>query len=369
MHLIFVANSLSPNTVELYNTLHEHSDVRLEVVYLAKNNDKWIESEFPINHTTLSGINLSPVPSRINTAFCPGVLFKLLFARRGAMIIVQGYSNPTNFLLILGLALLHKKSPWAFWGERIKNDTSKFGIRRLIKKIVIFALSKSMRVYAVGKAGVDRFVEQGVPLDLLKSLPYTKDFSVYMPSVKTYDNHRLVVTSRLVASKNIDLLLKVFIHLSPDYPDWRLDIIGDGPLRTQLEEIVPIHFKNRISFHGYGNTNLQLKVYENSDIFVLPSAHDGWGMVVPEAMAAGLPVVTTYGVISGRDLIKNGENGFLVPVGDFEALKTILTKVMQCKVNLEKMGNNALRTVSKYSPDTVTDAFLKDISVRWNPKR
>lgn len=365
MYLIFVANSPSPNTIELYNALQERSDVKLEVVYLAKKNVKWKESNFPIKYKTVTGLNFSPFPRRVNTAFCPGLLFRILFFKRDAKIIIQGYSNPTNFLLIVSLALFRPKGSWAFWGERIKESDTKSPLKNFVKKLVVFFISKSGRVYGVGQAGADNYVTQGVPRKLAKSLPYTKDFSIYSSTSKRYENQRLVVTSRLVASKKIDLLLKVFIELAAEFPDWSLSIIGDGPMRHVLERDVPAVFRKQICFHGYGNAGIQAEVYQKSDIFVLPSAHDGWGMVVPEAMAAGLPVVTTDGVISGRDLIENEKNGFLIPVEDAEALKSVLSNVMRGSYDLEAMGKIALQVVSEYSPDKISNALVVDISSGW----
>ncbi len=365
MRLIFVANSPSPNTVELYNALHRRHDTEVSVAYLSRRNAKWQNPSFPTDHDILESRNLSPFPSRVNTAFCPGLLLRLLFKERRARIIIQGYSNPTNFLLILAMSFLRPGADWAFWGERIKKSPRSHPIRFLVKRAVISAISRSRRVYAVGQAGVKSYAEHGVPERLLRSLPYTKDFSVYQSPETTHDNEVIVTTARLVPSKKIDQLVRVFSDLADDYPDWRLNIIGDGAMRPELENGIKENLRGRITFHGYAGSEKQSEIYAGADLFVLPSMHDGWGMVVPEAMAAGLPVITTDGVMAGRDLVRSGENGFLLPPGQSEPLKAILLRVMRGDLDLEKMGAAALDSVSAYYPEHVSEDLVADISTGW----
>lgn len=365
MHLIFVANSPSPNTVELYNALHRRHDTEVTVAYLAKRNAKWKEPDFPIEHNVMKSFNLSPFPARVNTAFCPGLLFRLLFKDQNSKVIVQGYSNPTNFLLILAMSLLLPRTDWAFWGERIKTSRVSSLLKRLVKRLVIFSISKSKRVYAVGQAGVESYATHGVPKSLMRNLPYTKDFSIYRPSENSRDNRIIVATARLVETKRIDQLVDAFSALSDCHPDWCLEIIGDGPMRPRLEKGVREELRSRIRFHGFAGPKKQSEIYAKSDIFILPSMHDGWGMVVPEAMASGLPVITTDGVMAGRDMIEQGKNGFLLPAGDIDQLRFILQQVMRGDHDLQKMGAHALDSVSRYYPDKVSDDLVADISTSW----
>lgn len=240
---------------------------------------------------------------------------------------------------------------------------------RGVKRLVVMSISKASRVYAVGQTGLESYEEYGVPRRLLKNLPYTKDFSVYQSAIKTCDNKVIVTTARLVPSKKIDQLIRVFSDLSDDYPKWRLHIIGDGEMRAKLEMGVKESLRGRITFYGFAEPKTQAEIYAGADIFVLPSMHDGWGMVVPEAMAAGLPVITTDEVIAGRDLVRNGENGFLLPAGRDELLAAILRRVMSGDLDLKKMGENALDSVSAYYPDQVSNDLVTDISSAWRCRK
>ncbi|WP_222519525.1 glycosyltransferase family 4 protein [Spiribacter salinus] len=238
-------------------------------------------------------------------------------------------------------------------------------ISKGVKRFVAVLISRSSRVYAVGEAGVDSYEEYGVPIKLLKSLPYTKDFSVYQSKKKEYGKKVIVATARLVPSKKIDQLIRVFSDISGDFPSWSLQIIGDGKMRKQLEWSVPESLRGRISFHGFAGPEMQSEIYAGADIFVLPSIRDGWGMVIVEAMAAGLPVITTHGVVAGRDLVRDGENGFLVPVGQDEPLSASLRKAMAGGLDLKKMGENARGSASRYDVEKVADDLVADILTGW----
>ena len=105
--------------------------------------------------------------------------------------------------------------------------------------------------------------------------------------------------------------------------------------------------------------------YQACDLFVLPTREDIWGLVINEAMANGLPVVTTDRCIAGLELVEDGENGYIVPVEDAEKLHLRMRAILdndelreQMQVNnIEKMQNNTMENIVK-SHVPVIDALL-----------
>ena len=93
-----------------------------------------------------------------------------------------------------------------------------------------------------------------------------------------------------------------------------------------------------------------------ADLFCLPTREDIWGLVVNEAMAFGLPVVTTEQCVAGLELVENGINGYLVPIEDPDALSESLNKVLSS--DMEAMGRASLQKIQGYTIEKMAEAHL-----------
>lgn len=91
-----------------------------------------------------------------------------------------------------------------------------------------------------------------------------------------------------------------------------------------------------------------MPAYHRAELFVLPSLHDGFGFVVAEAMACGLPVIVTEDS-GASSLVRNGENGWIVPSGRIEPLARALEEAMRCRPSLAEMGRTARATVEQFA--------------------
>lgn len=139
------------------------------------------------------------------------------------------------------------------------------------------------------------------------------------------DVFRLIAVGRLVARKGFDHLLRSLAGLPPRV---RLEVIGDGPLSESLQNLASeLGVADRVRWPGFLDRPTILRQMARADCFVLSSLHEGLGIVVQQAMFSGLPVVATDN--GGQtDLITDGENGLLVPVGDPEAITSAVVRLM-----------------------------------------
>jgi glycosyltransferase involved in cell wall biosynthesis len=137
-----------------------------------------------------------------------------------------------------------------------------------------------------------------------------------------------LTVSRLVSIKNISLQLRAVARLKHAHPEVLLHVVGGGPEEHTLkEEAKRLGIVDHVLFHGPQYGYELGAFYAGADCFMLTSHYEGWGMVVVEALAAGLPVIMTA-VGCADELVKNGESGIVIPVGNTDALTEAMKRMI-----------------------------------------
>jgi glycosyltransferase involved in cell wall biosynthesis len=161
---------------------------------------------------------------------------------------------------------------------------------------------------------------------------------------------------QLIPRKRVDTLIKAFAQI--DGTSKRLFIVGDGEQRYELESLVNrLGMKGHVEFKGFRNDRLDF--LRGFDVLVLPSALEGIPRCLMEGMAAGIPVIGTD-IPGVRDLIKNGESGGLIKVGDQKSLLGMLLEKRLDDDKNEKIICNALLAVkAKFSAHGMSDQYFE----------
>ncbi len=144
-----------------------------------------------------------------------------------------------------------------------------------------------------------------------------------MTSPKRAGRQNMVFVGRLVEGKNVDLLIDAFSELKSKYPDSTLTVVGDGPKRKELEGL-SIKLKTEVRFLGVIDHGKLWKQYATADVLVLPSSHEGWGLVVLEAFASGIPVITTRAVEEVNPTVKAGKSAIVADSLDVKGIRKAL---------------------------------------------
>jgi glycosyltransferase involved in cell wall biosynthesis len=145
-------------------------------------------------------------------------------------------------------------------------------------------------------------------------------------------------------AKRPDLVVAAFAAIAEQRPNWDLVMIGDGPLRSSVEASVPDHLRGRIRWTGFLDKGADIAgMYAQCDLMVLPSDHEPWGVVVVEAAAAGLAIVTSDMVGAAPELVKPGRNGAIFPAGDLKALvQSLMAVTAQEQIDNAKLKSLAV---------------------------
>ena len=170
------------------------------------------------------------------------------------------------------------------------------------------------------------------------------------------------MVGRLIETKHVDRLIKIFSKLKQS--DWKLVIVGGNAkqqnTKEKLEQLVKyLELEDQVVFAG--NQTEVTGYYLKSKIFAFTSSSEGFPNVIGEAMSAGLPVVAYDCMAGPSEIITEGEDGFLIPLFDDLLFQKKLEFLMKDENIRNQMGLNATLNSKKYSPDIISEQFLKVI--------
>ena len=167
---------------------------------------------------------------------------------------------------------------------------------------------------------------------------------------------RVIAVGRYVYQKGFDLLLQAWAKIEKHFPDWELAIYGMGD-RSPYENLARQLGVDMNRCHLNGSTQNIKKEYLESSLFVFSSRFEGFGMVLIEAMACGLPVVSFDCPCGPRDIVSHDEDGLLVPSGDIDKLANAMSQLMDSYELRHQMAKNAICNVRRFQIDEIADRW------------
>ena len=323
----------SPYQVELFNEIEAQGKCELEVAYLRGHDParQWKSSE--IHHESMELSNGGMSRARES-------------ARRADLVVFNYYLHANAERLIDERA--RTGGPWCFWGERPGFHRPQW-VGRLVRKWKLAKLHASpVPIWGIGEFGVDGYRKEfGTRRDYF-NLPYFSDLKRFEAIERKEKRERVFLFSgSLIARKGVDLLASAFVRLARELPGVWLRIVGDGELRQSV-------MHERVEFVGFRDWHELPAEYATADVLCVPSRYDGWGLVVPEGLAAGLPVIATDRMGAALEFVRTGKNGWLIPAGDEEAL---LRAMREAAVG--ELPRGARESVSEHTLENGAERFFR----------
>lgn len=294
----------------------------------------------------------------------------LLFLKRGLYdhVVVTNYGYATEAAAILALKARRIPYEMELDGGVLRNENI---LARAVKRLLV---GGAARYWSTG-AQTDRFFETlGVPKERIVRYPFSSIYDreiLSRPLTEAEKQsakqelgipYRRMVLSvgRALHLKGFDLLIRAAAHLPEDTG---VCIVGGAPKDEWLSLAKEVGF-DRLHFIEYAPKDTVQAYYRAADAFVLATRGDVWGLVVNEAMANALPVITTEGCVAGCEMIQNGENGYLIPCDTWEPIAEHLNALLANDALRERISNAALSTVRGYTLEAMAkvhaDLFLRD---------
>lgn len=319
IRLLILTVMPSPYQRELFDAMAAHPRLDLRVRYFTAEapDRQWGRPVLPPHSRVLPGVALHAL-----TRCCclnPSILREIT-ADPADLVVVGDYFTLTSQLAMRVLSWLNV--PWVLWGEAPgMSSRGRLGraLRRLAQRPVC---RRASGVAAIGTRAVKAYqalVPDGVPVG---NIPYHCDLSAYLAIRRERQDGpcRFLFSGQLIHRKGVDVLLRAFERVCAMRGTATLTLLGDGPDRERYRRMVSPEWRDRVRFAGFVQPSALPRAFADADVFVLPSRYDGWGVVVNEAIAAGMPVIASSAVGAAADLVEPGRNGFVVPPADIDAL-------------------------------------------------
>lgn len=247
-------------------------------------------------------------------------LLQLIGQRDVELVDLAGWGHPLLMVALLFAGM--RRIPVTIESDT-QFDPTTAAWRRALKRLILPALFRIPKLFfPAGTRQAAYFMRYGVNRERIRIAQMTVDVCSIMAQVDGYRAEAVsapcsggpavfLYVGRLEPCKGIQDMLDAFVDLVRQGEKSRLIIVGDGCLRGLVESVARAY--PSIEHLGRLTGEALFRVYSLADVFVLPSRVEPWGLVINEAMAAGLPVIATDRVGCEDDLVREGENGYVVP--------------------------------------------------------
>lgn len=347
--VLFLTNFASPYRVHFFDELGKYMDVTVlysdRVEDIKHRNADWFEK----GEGGFQAVQLTRVATVGDENLCLDVLPWL--KKKYDAVVIGGYSSPTAVLAMLYLRL--RGIP--FWMEVDGGLIRQEGKLKYFVKKSLVCLAKQW--LSTGEHTTNYLVHYGAKAEKVRNYPFSSLYErdilpepvsreeklALRQKLGIAEEHMVLAIGQFIHRKGFDVLMYAAKDLSPDTGIY---IVGGEATQEYLklrEELGLDH----VHFLGFQKKECLAQYYKAADMFVLPTREDIWGLVINEALAYGLPTVTTQRCVAGLELIEDGINGYVVPVEDAGALAQSIKAVLEA--DLDAMGKAALEKVRPYT--------------------
>lgn len=359
MKILFITNLPSPYRVDFFNELGRHCE--LTVLYerhsASDRDEKWKGNKavgFKEKY-----IDLKPLGADGSIGLG---LVKEIKKQCFDSLIISGYSSPSVMAAIAYCRL--KRIPYYIESDGGFCKKDKFP-KSVLKK---FLLSGAKGHFVTCDEYKNYLLSLGVKNECIYKYPFTslKSADIISEPVSPEEKEKIrkelsvketrivLAVGQFIKRKGFDVLIKAAKNLSADTGVY---FVGGNPTEEYISLKESLKLEN-IHFIGFKTKDELKKYYKAADLFVLPTREDIWGLVINEAMAYGLPIVTTNKCIAGLELVKNGENGYITKTENSAQLSDRIEEIINNGKKRIEMGKKSLDIISEYTVENMAERHI-----------
>ena len=313
LRVAFVSVVPSPYQRDLFAALAAREDVEPSVFYMerAAPDSPWPERALAAHEHYLPGFWFPIGSARVH------LNWKLPSPRDYDVVVCNTLMSLTGQWLMRAKL---RRARWMFWGEKL-------GARSRKHDMLTAPLQRASGIAAIG-TWAERDYAARFPKTPVFNIPYHCDLAPFATEPKAQREPGTITflfCGQMIARKGLDYLLTAFAALPENA---RLLLVGrEAELPQLLASLAPT-VRERVRYAGFQAPDALPKFFAQADVFVLPSRYDGWGVVVNQALGAGLPIIASDQVGAAHDLVVEGKNGFIFSCEDATSLTAAMLRYL-----------------------------------------
>jgi glycosyltransferase involved in cell wall biosynthesis len=356
--LTFITIVPSPYQRDLFEAISRRNDVDLRVYYMEPSSP---DSPWP-------KVSLRPFEHMLSGFWIPfgGARWHFnwglpKFAKSEIVVL-------SSFTSLTGQWLMRKRlrrSRWLFWGERLRVQNRRF--RGAIQRILTSPMQKATAIVAIGREAENDYRTR-FPATPRFCIPYYCDLTEFFKVSRNRGSGEPITfffCGQMIRRKGVDLLLIAFDRLIAKGISARLLLVGrEADLPEFLETVRP-ETRALIRYEGFQAPERLPEYFAQCDVFVLPSRHDGWGVVVNQALGAGLPVITSDAVGAGLDLVEEHVNGLRFAAGDVDGLEACMQTIAAAPDTAREWGEASRRKARQITPEAGAQEWVRVLDLLY----
>jgi glycosyltransferase involved in cell wall biosynthesis len=371
--VILLTETISPYRIPLFNEIAGHLGEQFLVLFFGETEKRRLwriyKEKIRFRYEVLMHLLLQKKglePYFLN----PTILYKLM-KYSPSVIIVSGYYNPSSLLAMLYAKCFYRRI--ILWCESNKYEQRlNYPLTEAYKRWFV----RNCTEYIVpGKASFEYLLSLRAAVEKIWIAPNAVDNDYFRQAcdkyretkeafkkAKGYSEKIILYVGRLIDRKGILDLLKAFQILSREQLDLGLLLVGSGEGEKRYKNFCKTNNIKNVFFEGFVHQEELPAYYAASDVFVLPTHSDPWGLVLNEAMVCKLPIISSDVAGAAYDLIINGENGYRYEKGNIGELIETLKKVLNS--DRKSMGMKSYEIIQNFSPQRCAAGFLQVIAYK-----
>ena len=359
MKILFLTNVPSPYRVDFFNELGKYCDltVLFEKETSSIRNDSWKNYSFD----TFEGHILKGKAVGKASAITFET-FKYIKDKSFDKIVCTNFSSPTGILAIEYMRLLKREYYLESDGGFAKSGS---GIKEILKKHI---MSGARGYFSTGKEHDSYYLQYGANKEKIYRYPFTslkannitndvvddKTKGELRKKLNIGEDKMILAVGQFVHRKGFDVLLKAANTLPESIGYY---FVGGEPTEEYIQ-LKNEYNLNNVHFVGFKSKAELTEYYKAADLFVLPTREDIWGLVINEAMANALPVITTNRCIAGLELVKDGENGYIVDVDDIKSLSNKINKIL-FQDDIKAFSEKSIEIAKEYTIENMVERHIE----------
>ena len=367
MKLLLVNNIMGPLRFPIFNAIADLPEIQFQVLFLSRTdaNRQWTISteHIEFDYTVLPGVNFYSQKFDLPLYLSRGVS-RTLSVTQPEVICIMGYNHLAT-LQVLRYAKRAEAKTVLWTGSHLDSSMVK---SRILDRYKRWIIPKFDAYVTYGTAATQHITHFNAPPERIVTACNTIDvkwFEEQSSSLganevqdmrREYPHTNILYVGSFIERKGVMHLIKAFKSMGRD--DASLILVGDGPQIGEYEQYIREHQLPNVNFVGFQQKNEIVKYFHISDIFVLPSHVEVWGLVVNEAMACSLPVVVSDQTGAARDIVEDGINGYTYPSDDTKALASRLNELLNDEKKRIRMGKASLKRISRETPEAYAEGIL-----------